>query len=1084
MDTERLSTDLPTSPRPAIAGAFSPGESGPDQVRCMLDDFSLAKPWLKSLNLTDEKTAHDNLRRLATVGVTLDLMAHICHQFAATVPNLADPDMALNNLERFISESRSPMSSAALFERDFEALPNLLQLFSTSQYLSNLLIVDNEAYDLLRITGGQPVARDSLIEELDQEVTTLKNEREVMASLRRFKRRETLRIAFGDIIRSQTVATVARQISYLADAIIEVALRFARRALEELRGEPLGPKGNRARFVVLALGKLGGVELNYSSDIDLVFFYDLDGQTDAARPISNNEFFERLSRNLVKLLSESTNLGIAYRVDLRLRPEGSQGEVCTNFDRALSYYDNKARTWERQAFVKARAVAGDLDLGHALLKQLETWIYRRFLSRADITGIRGIKQRIERRAETTGKKERDVKTGYGGIRDIEFAIQFLQLLNGGSLPEVRGGNTLEAIANLEKSGCLTNQERSILEDNYSMLRKLEHRLQIMFDLQTHMMQEDPDELRKLAIRLGYSGTPHAQALEAFQTDYLQRTARNHRILNHLLHDAFEDDQSSEPEVDLVNDPQPSEETIAEVLGKYPFADIPAAYNNLMALATERIRFLSTRRCRHFLAAIAPRLLEAIADTPQPDATLVNLSRVSDSLGGKSALWELFSANRPTLNLYVTLCAACPYLAGILTSHPGMIDELLDSLVVDKLPTHVMLEETLADLSRGAEDLEPILHSFKNAQHMRVGVRDMLGKDDIRATHTTLSDVAETCLKQIATIEYSNLVEKFGEPVITRPSATSLEDPITQKYWSAFADREGDTCEAIILAIGKLGGREPNYHSDLDLVFLYEADGQTVHRTRPHNGKSTTSNAHFFGELGQRIMTVANHLGPYGRLYEVDPRLRPTGRSGLLAVPLDGFARYFAEEHGQLWERQALCKARVIVGSPQVAGLAVQAVARAAFAPGWQPQMAGEIRAMRRRLEETASPHNLKRGKGGTVDTEFVVQMHQLKYGHTDPSVRVPGTLDALLALEHGGYLSTDDSEYFQRSYRFQRSVEARIRLMNSTGRHEFPTEANELAKLAYLLGYADPALLVKEADAFREENRHRFNRLFDAAART
>jgi glutamate-ammonia-ligase adenylyltransferase len=1050
----------------------------------MLDDFALAQPWLKGMNLADAKTAHDNLCRIAAAGVTLDLMAHICRQFAATVPSLADPDMALNNLERFIAESRSPMSSAALFERDSEALPNLLQLFSTSQYLSNLLIVDNEAYDLLRITDGQPVARDSLIEELDQEVATLTNKQEVMASLRRFKRREILRIAFGDIIRSQTVATVARQISYLADAIIEVAVRFARRSLEELRGEPQGLKGNRARFVVLALGKLGGVELNYSSDIDLVFFYDLDGQTDAARPISNHEFFERLGCELVKLLSESTNLGIAYRFDLRLRPEGSQGEVCMNFDRALSYYDNKARTWERQAFVKARAVAGDLNLGHTLLKRLETWVYRRFLSRADITGIRGIKQRIERRAETSGQQERDVKTGYGGIRDIEFAIQFLQLLNGGSLPEIRGGNTLEAIANLEKSGCLTNQESLILADNYSMLRKLEHRLQIMFDLQTHMMQEDPDELRKLAIRLGYSDAPEAQALETFQADYLQWTSRNHQILNHLLHDAFEDDQSSEPEVDLVNDPQPSKETIAKVLGKYPFSDIPAAYNNLMALATEKIRFLSTRRCRHFLAAIAPRLLEAIADTPQPDATLVNLSRVSDSLGGKSALWELFSTHRPTLNLYVSLCAACPYLASILTSHPGMIDELMDSLVVDKLPTHVMLEETLADLSRGAEDLEPILHSFKNAQHMRVGVRDMLGKDDIRATHATLSDVAETCLKQIATIEYSNLVEKFGEPTITRPSTSSLEDPISQGYWNVFADREGDICEAIILAIGKLGGREPNYHSDLDLVFLYEADGNTVHRTRPNSSKPTTSNAHFFGELGQRIMKVAHHLGPYGRLYEVDPRLRPTGRSGLLAVPLDGFARYFAEGRGQLWERQALCKSRVIVGSPQAAGLAVQAVSRAVFAPGWQPPMADEIRAMRKRLEKTASPHNLKRGKGGTVDTEFVVQMHQLKHGHADPAVRVPGTLDALLALEHGGYLSKDDSEYFQRSYRFQRSVEARIRLMNLTGRHEFPTEENELAKLAYLLGYANPARLVEEADAFTQENRRRFNRLFDAAAAT
>jgi glutamate-ammonia-ligase adenylyltransferase len=503
----------------------------------------------------------------------------------------------------------------------------------------------------------------------------------------------------------------------------------------------------------------------------------------------------------------------------------------------------------------------------------------------------------------------------------------------------------------------------------------------------------------------------------------------------------------------------------------------------MALATEKIRFLSTRRCRHFLAAIAPRLLQQIATAPEPDATLVNLSQVSDSLGGKAALWELFSTNRPTLNLYVTLCAACPYLAGILTSNPGMIDELMDSLLVDKLPTQAMLEETLSDLCHGAEDAEPILHSFKNAQHLRVGVRDVLGKDDIRSTHVALSDIAETCLKQIATVEYSKLVSKYGFPTIGQPGEVALEDPHVANWWQQFSEREGDTSEAIILAMGKLGGREPNFHSDLDIVFLYEADGNTRHPLRGSGSRTTTTNAHFFGELGQRIIKVANHLGPHGRLYEVDPRLRPTGRSGLLAVPINGFTRYFAEGGAQLWERQSLCKARIIVGSPRAAGYAMQAVGRAAFGPGWKPEMATEIRAMRMRLEESASKHNLKRGRGGTVDTEFVVQTLQLKHGPSDPSVRVPGTLDAIAALESGAYMSSEDANYFRQSYRFQRSVEARIRLMNTAGRHELPTEPKELEKLAFLIGYTDCHGLVEKAEATFAENRERFDRIFDELER-
>jgi glutamate-ammonia-ligase adenylyltransferase len=1059
-----------------------------DRLRSCLDDAQAAEPWLRSLHVANLPAAHGNLKRLAEHGVTLDLLSQISEQFAAVAPTLADPDMAMNNLERFIATSRNPMATAALFERDREALPNLLQIFSTSQYLSDLLAADQEAYDLLRMTEGQPVAREALIEELVTEVRALGTYAEVMASLRRYKRRETLRIAYGDIVRNQPVDTVTRQISYLADAIVEAALDFAKRHLQELYGQPLRAGGERCRFVVLGLGKLGGVELNYSSDIDLIFLFEQDGQTDARRTVSNQEYFERLSKEVIRLLTESTELGTTYRVDLRLRPEGSLGTLAMSFDSSLAYYDVKGRTWERQAFVKARPIAGDEDLGRELLARLEPWIYRKYLSLADITGIKSLKRRIEDRAEREGGDLRNVKAGHGGIRDIEFVIQFLQLLNGGSLPEVRTPNTLDAIERLEKAGSLTPDERAKLEDNYNMLRKLEHRLQMMFDLQTHLLPKERDELAKLAVRMGYAGTRHRSPLDVFQEDYSRRTRQNREMLDHLLHNAFPGDAATEPEVDLVNDPDPPRERIREVLGRYPFDDIPAAYQNLMALATEKIRFLSTRRCRHFLAAIAPRLLAAIAKTPEPDTTLVTLSRVSDSLGGKAALWELLSANQPSLNLYVTLCAACPYLAGILTSNPGMIDELMDSLLVRDLPTLAMQQETLTELCKGAEDIEPILHSFKNAQHLRVGVRDVLGKDDIRSTHAALADIAEACLKQIGEREYVKLVDKFGFPTIGRPNDDELANEISRSFWNRFAEREGDTCEPVVLALGKLGGQEPNYHSDLDLIFLYEAGGQTRGRNPQHAspawGGASTVNSHFFSEFGQRLIRVTNHLGPFGRLYEVDARLRPTGRSGALAVSFDAFARYFAEGQAQLWERQALCKARPVIGNEAVSRHAMELVAQAAFGAPWRPEFAAEIRAMRMRLEDTASIRNLKRGPGGTVDTEFLVQMLQLKHGGADPAVRAPGTLDALSALKQGGYLSSDDAEYFRNSYRFQRSIEARIRLMDATGRHELPDNDRELAKLAYLLDYSRPQDLVAEAERIFAENRARFNRLFDAAERS
>ena len=1030
-----------------------------EQLVRYLDNSESAAIWLRSLGLENLSQAHDNLVQIANSGITLDLVSQLSDQLTEHLPQTSHPEMALNNLARFIAASRNALSLGTLWERDGQALPTLLQIFSTSQHLSDLLIHDPESYDLVRLTDGQPVSRDVLIKEISSEVSTLDKSPDVITALRRYKNRETLRIAYGDIVRQQHINTVTRQISFLADAICEAATHVAWKKLQQKRGTPRDEQGQPARFVVLALGKLGGTELNYSSDIDLMFLYDGDGQTDGEKPLSNQEFFQRLAQKLVSLLTETTELGSVYRVDLRLRPYGGQGEAVISLPAALRYYDVSGRTWERQAFVKARSIAGDIALGDHFLKKLEPWVYRRYLSGADITEIKALKRRIEKRSLEKGSKELNVKTGLGGIRDIEFVIQFLQLLNGSDLPDVRGGNTLKAIAQLESNGCLTMQERTLLEDNYAFLRKIEHRLQIMFDIQTHTLPDNDQETHRLAIRLGYQGNSERTALAGFQEDLAEATELNRKILDHLLNDAFRDVEETAPEVDLILDPNPSPQTIDSVLSGYGFQDRQAAYDNLMALASEKIPFLSSRRCHHFLASIGQRLLQAISVTPDPDSTLINLNRVSDSLGGKGVLWELFSFNPPSLQLYVRLCACSPYLSGILTSNPGMIDELMDSMVLDKLPTYQTLKSTLEELCRGAEDREPILHSFKNCQHLRVGVRDILGKETLQTTHHCLSDLAEVCLQQITDEQYQRLTKKFGQPTV------------------ASGSHQGEPASLVILAMGKLGGQEPNYHSDLDVVFLYEAEGTTV-ATQPGQSISTTTNQHFFSELGQRIIRVVNQLGPDGRLFELDPRLRPTGKNGPLAVSLDGFQHYFSSGQGQLWERQALCKARTIYGS-KLAQQAVQEVVRQIILNvPWKRKRAEEIRQMRERLEQTASDHNLKRGFGGTVDIEFVVQMLQMRYAGQFVEVLVPGTLAAIEALREVGGLTDHDSKVFCESYVFLRSVESGLRLMNTTARHDLPDDPVELRSLAFLLGAAGEQELVEKCQHFRQENRQRFDRIF------
>ena len=446
--------------------------------------------------------------RLATAGVPLDLLGTLCEQIAAAAPRLADPDMALNNLERYILAGRSPLAAAALFERDRGALLPLLMLFNSSQTLADQLCADPESYDLLRVTGGRAVARDVLVEELVADVRALSSEEEVLAALRRFKRRETLRIAYGDIVKHHSVAKVTRQISYVADAIVEAAVDFAIRQVGEKQAQRQWPRRQAAavRGARPGQARRAGAQLlqRHRPGDALPGRHGDNGAPDS----DGAEYAQRIAREVIKLISEPTDLGFAYRVDMRLRPDGRQGPLVARVDHALAYYDTRGRTWERQAYIKARAIGGDLELGKEYLHHLRPWIYRRYLSLADITGIKGLKRRIEKHAEEAGVAERNVKTGRGGIRDIEFVIQFLQLLNGGAITKVRTGNTLIAIERLAAAGCLTHQEQTILEDNYSFLRKVEHRLQIMFDLQTHDMPVSDDELAQARRRrLDYARTP-------------------------------------------------------------------------------------------------------------------------------------------------------------------------------------------------------------------------------------------------------------------------------------------------------------------------------------------------------------------------------------------------------------------------------------------------------------------------------------------------------------------------------------------------------------------------------------------------
>ena len=1034
--------------------------AGVGQVRQLLDDPAAATAWGRAAGLAEPQAAHRALSGLAGHGLPLDLLAALCGRLAARLPATADADRTLVALERFFATVRSPLASAALFERDPRALDTLLEIFAASPYLADIVITDPEAWEQVRLGQGRPEKRETLAAELAAELGPPDppgppgaDPAVVMRALRRFKRRQTLRIAYGDIVGGQRLETVTAQISHVADCLVSAALHRAVDRVERQRGVPRGPDGTRATIAVLALGKLGGCELNYSSDIDLVFVHSADGRVAGPKPCTNQEFFDRVAQETVRLIAEATDLGACYRVDLRLRPHGSAGHASLALEPMLQYYEQAGRTWERQAWVKGRCIAGDEALGGRLLAELETWVYRRWLSRADISGIKALKRRIEQRSIREGTDAADVKHGRGGIRDVEFTIQFLQLLGGGDATAVRTGNTLEAIRRLAATGGLTDQEREILERTYTLLRTVEHRLQILYDRQTHVVPADDDEQVRLAARMGYPADPTGR--ERLRRELAEATSLNRRILDHLLHDAFPDDAPPEPEVDLVLDPDPSPAFVHEVLARHGFRDVPQAHRGLVALGEEKVRFLSTRRCRHFLAAIAPALLAAIARTPDPDATLANLGAVADSLGGKGVLWELFSFNPASLHLTVRLCSSSPFLSRLLVSNPGMIDELLDSLLLERLPTPEALEASLAELCRGAVDVDATLHAFKAAQQLRVGVRDILGRQDAETTTAALAGLAEALLRVVVQREERQLVERLGVP----------------------SGADGGQAAPVVLAMGKFGGREMNYASDVDVIFLYDHDGIVV----PPRGRSTaTSNAHFFGELAQRTMRMFNTFGPQGRLYEMDSRLRPSGKSGPPAVSLDEFARYFAADGpAAIWERQALVKARPVVGRPEAVARVGGIIAAAAFDRRWTATEVEAIRRMRYRMEQGARTGNLKRGPGGVVDIEFMVQMLQLVHGGREPGVRTAETLRGLVALHEAGLIATERFAFLERAYRMLRSIEGRLRLLDAAARHDFPAAPEEQRKLAHLLGYERPDALVQDVQATTARTRAEFERMFN-----
>lgn len=999
----------------------------------ILDEPHLAAEQLSGWGLRDVSQGRKVLRELADSGLSLDLLAAVCTQLGDWLPQTVDPDEALLGLGRYFFAVRSPMALAALIERDEAVLPTLLTALSLAPYFTEVLLGDPDAADLLGHGGAKVFSRAELLADLTAETAALGDERSITTALARYRLRQLLRIAVQEATGRFTREQATEQITVLVETFVEAALAAVK-----------PPPG----LCVLAIGDLGAQACDYRHELSLLVVYE-PRQALASSDLA--PVIDRTTRHFQRLLAEA--IGEGGSVELLALPEGTPNTVAHTADDVVHGFDSFGRTWHRQQMLKARVVAGERALGERVRERLEPWLFRRYLHRADETGIQALKRRILVNAALHQDDWRDLRAGRGGINDLVATIELMQLVVGHEQPVVRGPQSLVALAGLAAARMVNSEDHAQLRTSYGEFVELHHRLQIFVGPLASELPDNPALARQI-----YATTSWAAKGGDCGAELRSSLDRCWSIIHKLLTAVFPEAEPTAREVELLLDPAPPLYEVRAALAPFGFRDPEQARHELNLLATEQIPFLSTRRCRHLLAEILPRLLCAIAATPDPDRTLVHLARVSNSLGGKAVLWDLFRTNPATLDLYAKLCAASPYLEDILTTNPGMIDELVDSLQLDRLPTSDELQRTLAELSRGASDTLPVLHDLKNAAHLRIGVRDILGKEDVDATHAALADVAQTCLAHVAQREYDRLVEKHGPPTV------------------GLGPLAGKPARMVVVGLGKLGGREPNYHSHLDILLLYEADG-TTRPARPSRRGDATANNHFFTRFAQQTMKQLSELTAKGRLYTVEVPLRPIGIGGALAMTFDEFAHHFQGGGAPLWQWQALTQARPVFGEAEAQAQASQMLQGLLTQRSWSGTEFTELRRARTILEQDAGELNLKRGRGGTLDVEFLVQVLVLKYAAKWPEVLVPNTQAALATLGAVGAVDATIAEQLGTGYRFLRRVESGLRLLNTSARHDLPEDAVPLAQLALLLGHSNPGRLRERCVQWMAEIRAIFEQL-------
>ncbi|MGB9615747.1 MAG: bifunctional [glutamate--ammonia ligase]-adenylyl-L-tyrosine phosphorylase/[glutamate--ammonia-ligase] adenylyltransferase [Desulfomonilaceae bacterium] len=858
--------------------------------------------------------------------------------------------------------------------------------------------------------------------ELAEEIGHTSDCQELKRILRAYKEREYLRIGTRDLADMASVRETMAELSDLASACVAASLAFHYERLCETYGYPAECSPNKG-VVVLGLGKISGGELNFSSDIDLLFLRGPEeGVTNGPKVISVKLFFEELVKNVARSLSEITQDGFVFRVDLRLRPEGEKGELVPSVNNALDYYLSWGRTWERAALMKARVIAGDLELGEEFLQELEPFIYRKHLDYSTIEEMRAMKSMVERSLRK--KPGVNIKLGQGGIREIEFFVQTLQLINAGKMRRLRSTSTYEALQLLAEAGVLDRKTAELLADAYLFFRKTEHRIQIDHQLQTHELPRTPGQQTELARRMGYK----ENALEQFLSDLESKRKIVEDLFASMFHHSDEEIQSQlSPLAKRIAEEADHHAALIELVKEAGFQEPEESSQLVHQLLRPAERRGFSEKSKRILERLAPLFLDEILETPEPTSTLRALDRYIDSLHSSASYFSTFLENITTARFLVRILGESLFFSDMLIRHPQIIDSLIGKSTYEGLSDKRQFQDELAERLDHCEDYESqldVLRRYKHEQLLAIGVKQLWGEVDSAAARACITDLAEACLGAAVEIAHKAIAKKFG-------------------------GGQGDLPFAV-LGMGKLGGKEMTYLSDLDIVFVYEDHSERRGSLYVHD---------WFSRLAARVISaLATHTAE-GKAFEIDTRLRPSGNKGPLVSSLNSFRDYH-KDASKLWEKQALIKARPIVGpqclKDELAGIIKDCLIRAAASDEDLKEIAHLRERMEQEIAEEDKRHvDLKTGQGGLVDVEFFVQGHLLKYAAQKPELLRQNTLEALAALHEHALIDAETFTTLDKGYRFLINLEDHLRLMEHRIVDRIPLTSQKIKGLARRLGYTE-----------------------------